>query len=48
MTISVDDLLFPLTFPVVLCKALTVNVILGTDFNQAETKIDQNGISINK
>jgi len=49
MTITVDDLLFPLTFSVVLCKALTVNVILGTDFiSQAETKIDQNGISINK
>jgi len=47
-TITVD-LLFPLMFHVVPCKALTVNVILGTDFiSQAEIKIDQNGININK
>ena len=47
-TITVD-LLFPLMFHVVPCKALTVKVNLGTDFiSQAEIKIDQNGININK
>ena len=49
MIITVDDPLFPLMFHVVLCKVLIVNVILETDFiSQAETKIDQNGISVNK
>ena len=46
MTITVNDLLFPLTFHVVLYKALTINVILWTDFiSQPEIKIDQNEIN---
>lgn len=48
-TITIDNFNFPVTFHLILSKALNVTIILSTDFiNQTEIMIDQNGITVNK
>jgi len=47
--ISIDNDNYPLTFHVVPCSAMKMFVVIGIDFlSQAEVKITQDGISINK
>jgi len=47
--VSIDNDNYPLTFHIVPCNAMKMFVVIGIDFlSQAEVKITQDGISINK